>query len=121
MIHMTSNSSPSGSFVGRAGVGSDLEQTEIMVVRGSRRLEKRSTGELADDPEVEHGAAELRRHRNVTDVEHGVVESVDTHRQVQVDCEHKHSRSVGSNCSICARHISDKLVVGGDGLRARLG
>ncbi len=66
--------------VGRSGARADLEQPEVVVVRGIGRLQEGSARELAHDAEAERAAVERHGRRNVADVEHSVVESVNTHR-----------------------------------------
>ena len=68
---------------GRPGGVADLEQSDVMVVRGPGCLEKRSTAQLTPDaqhPKAEDLGVEGNAALDVADVQHGVVEASDGHR-----------------------------------------
>jgi hypothetical protein len=68
---------------GAARALADLEQAEVVVVGGPRGLEEGGAPEAVrghrDQPEAQHVAVEGDAAGEVTDVEHGVVEAVDSH------------------------------------------
>lgn len=66
--------------VGRLGIGADLEHTEVVIVRGIRSLHEGGPRHRHDDSESERIAVELGGPLDVADIQHGVIESMNTHR-----------------------------------------
>jgi len=69
---------PDGAAAGEAGagLGTDLEQAEVVVVGATRGIEEGGTRHLVVDAEAEGLLVELHRAIDVADVEDGVVESL---------------------------------------------
>src|SRR5262249_14987619 len=65
----------------RSGLGADPEQAEVVIVGGCGRAQKGClAAHLHDDVEAQDVPVEGDTARDVADVQHGVVEAVDSHR-----------------------------------------